>query len=131
MKKVFLIIGCLLILGVLLAGCGGESGGNNYGQGEGGPGPEPGTTTTTNTGSGTTGVDPDVQQCRDNITAIYSAVGDFKTHNSGNAPRSMDSLVPGYMAMPVCPLGGTYTLTRDPDAPMGVRVTCSLGHDRQ
>jgi hypothetical protein len=28
------------------------------------------------------------------------------------------------------PFGGTYTITEDKDAPMGVKVTCSLGHDQ-
>jgi hypothetical protein len=32
--------------------------------------------------------------------------------------------------IPVEPFGGTYTITEDPDAPMGVTVTCSLGHDQ-
>jgi hypothetical protein len=129
-KKIWTVIGCLLIAGVLLAGCGGGSGSNNYGQGEGGPGPEPGTTTDTGTGSGTTAVDPKVQQCRDNITDIYSAIVDYRMRNGGTTPRNVSSLAGLLSPMPVEPFGGTYTITEDPDSPMGVTVTCSLGHDQ-
>jgi hypothetical protein len=121
-KKNCLIFVGLLIVGVLLAGCGGGSSTNTYGKGEGGPGPEPGTTTTA--------VDPKVQQCRDNITNIYSAVVDYKMRNSGIVPRDMSWLVGLLNPVPVEPFGGTYALTEDPDAPIGVTVTCSLGHEK-
>jgi hypothetical protein len=115
MKKICLIIGCLLIAGVLLAGCGGKEGGTGSG---------------TTGGSGTTAVDPKVKQCRDNITNIYSAIVDYRMRNGGTTPSQVSSLAGLLNPIPVEPFGGTYTITEDPDAPMGVTVTCSLGHDQ-
>ncbi|MDI6873974.1 hypothetical protein [Candidatus Solincola sp.] len=97
----------LLILALVLAGCGGENK-TAVDAGTGGPSSE-------NSPVG----QAESAACAANRRAISSAAQQYQAME-GRVPTSIQQLVPKYLqSVPACPSGGTYTLS-------GTRVVCSV-----